>query len=209
MVLGQSDFESGLAAELKSSIDGLDEGSFADSKSFEEAMTAALGKREFVEQFPVSGKNAVRALEKESFASRVEFMKAVDGHIDRATLDGHAATLVNKGLNINAFLVLMAIVGFIAAFAISLGPVMWAMFSEIFPNRLRGLAISLAGFFNSLVSYTVQQVFPWELSRIGPGWTFFIFGSFATLAFLFTVKFIPETKGKSLEELEDELVRSD
>ncbi len=82
------------------------------------------------------------------------------------------------------------------------------MFSEIFPTRLRGLAISLAGFFNSGVSFLVQQLFPWELSTFGPGWTFFIFAGFATLAFLFTLKFIPETKGKSLEELEDELVRT-
>ena len=121
-------------------------------------------------------------------------------------LDGYTTTLTNKGLNINAKLVLIAIIGYIAAFAVSLGPVMWAMFSEIFPNRLRGVAISVAGFFNSLVSYTVQQVFPWELSAIGPAGTFFIFGLFAALALIFTAKFIPETKGKSLEELETELV---
>jgi nitrate/nitrite transporter NarK len=83
---------------------------------------------------------------------------------------------------------------------------MWAMFSEIFPNRYRGLAISLAGFFNSLVSYIVQQVFPWELSTVGPAVTFLVFGVFATLAFFFTIKFIPETMGRSLEELEEELI---
>jgi hypothetical protein len=85
---------------------------------------------------------------------------------------------------------------------------MWAMFSEIFPNRLRGLAISAAGFFNSLVSYAVQQVFPWELSSLGPAITFLIFGVFATLALFFTIRFVPETKGKSLEELEETLVIS-
>jgi len=116
--------------------------------------------------------------------------------------------LVNPSMNINARLVLMAIIGYIAAFAISLGPVMWAMFSKIFPNRLRGLAISLAGLFNSLISYSVQQIFPWELSAVGPAGTFLIFGIFATLAFIFTVRFIPETKGKTLEQLEDILVRT-
>jgi MFS family permease len=85
---------------------------------------------------------------------------------------------------------------------------MWAMFSEIFPNRLRGLAISLAGFFNSLISYAVQQIFPWELSVLGPAGTFLIFGVFAALAFVFTIRFIPETKGKTLEELEEILIRT-
>jgi MFS family permease len=120
----------------------------------------------------------------------------------------HRDELVNSSLTINSTLVLLAILGYIAAFAVSIGPVMWAMFSEIFPNRLRGLAISLAGFFNSLVSYSVQQVFPWELSTLGPAMTFMIFGIFAVLAFLFTAKFIPETKGKSLEEIEEMLITS-
>ena len=120
----------------------------------------------------------------------------------------HNEVLVNKSMNISAKLVLFAIIGYIAAFAISIGPVMWAMFSEIFPNRLRGLAISLVGFFNSLVSFTVQQVFPWELSHLGPAGTFLIFGIFATLALIFTIKFIPETKGKTLEEIEVLLIKT-
>jgi len=83
---------------------------------------------------------------------------------------------------------------------------MWAMFSEIFPMRLRGLAISAAGFFNSFVSFTVQQLFPRGLETLGPATVFAIFGGFATLAVLFTARFIPETKGRSLEELEAMLV---
>ena len=122
---------------------------------------------------------------------------------------GYSEVLVNSSMNISARLVLFAIIGYIAAFAISLGPVMWAMFSEIFPNRLRGLAISMAGLFNSLISYAVQQIFPWELSTLGPAGTFLIFATFATLAFLFTIRFIPETKGKSLEELEELLIKTD
>jgi sugar porter (SP) family MFS transporter len=128
--------------------------------------------------------------------------------LNQAGAGTSTAGLVNPSMIISARLVLMAIMGYIAAFAISLGPVMWAMFSEIFPNRLRGLAISVAGLFNSLVSYAVQQLFPWELAALGPAGTFLIFAIFATLAFFFTVKFIPETKGKSLEELEEMLVRA-
>ena len=171
-------------------------------------MIDAVSERIFAEELPLAGKNALRALKRQSFTTREEFFSAIDDYIDRSTLDDHVATLVNTGLNINATLVFVAIIGYIAAFAISLGPVMWAMFSEIFPNRLRGIAISAAGFFNSLVSYAVQQVFPWELTTLGPAVTFLIFGIFAMLAFVFTVRFIPETKGKSLEELEEQLVVS-
>jgi sugar porter (SP) family MFS transporter len=121
----------------------------------------------------------------------------------------YSESLVNPSMQISARLVLFAIIGYIAAFAISLGPVMWAMFSEIFPNRLRGVAISLAGLFNSMVSYVVQQVFPWELSVLGPAGTFLIFAVFASLAFVFTLRFIPETKGRTLEELEEILVKAD
>lgn len=116
--------------------------------------------------------------------------------------------LVKAGLDIDGRLVLMAIMLYIASFAISLGPVMWAMLSEIFPARLRGLAISAAGVFNSAVSFLVTQMFPWQLSNLGPATTFLIYGIFAALAFLFTLVLIPETKGRSLEEIEALLVRS-
>ena len=67
----------------------------------------------------------------------------------------------------------------------------------------------MAGFFNSLVSFTVTFAFPWELTNLGPATTFMIYGIFAAMTFLFTLRFVPETKGKSLEELESMLVKSD
>jgi MFS family permease len=114
-------------------------------------------------------------------------------------------SLAKAALQINSTLVLAAIMAYIAAFAISLGPVMWAMFSEIFPQRMRGVAISLAGFFNSAVSFGVQQLFPRGLETIGPANVFFVFGGFAALAFFFSWRIVPETKGRTLEELEREL----
>lgn len=114
--------------------------------------------------------------------------------------------LPKKALQANGDLILAAILLYIAAFAISLGPVMWAMFSEIFPARMRGVAISAAGFFNSLVSYGVQKFFPSGLAEFGPAGVFLFFGVFAALAFVFSLKVVPETKGKSLEELEAQLI---
>jgi SP family arabinose:H+ symporter-like MFS transporter len=108
--------------------------------------------------------------------------------------------------SMNALLVLVAIVGFVASFAISLGPVMWVLLSEIFPNEYRGAAISVAGFWNALVSASVTFIFPWELSKLGPSGTFLVYGLFASAALLFVLLFVPETKGQTLEELEGELM---
>mgnify|MGYP000683229825 FL=1 len=101
---------------------------------------------------------------------------------------------------------LIAIIGFVASFAISLGPVMWVLLSEIFPNEYRGVAISAAGFWNALVSASVTFVFPWELSTLGPAGVFLVYGLFASAALLFVLTFVPETKGRTLEELEGELM---
>lgn len=112
----------------------------------------------------------------------------------------------DAALTMNPQLVLIAIIGFVASFAISLGPVMWVLLSEIFPNEYRGAAISVVGFWNALVSASVTFVFPWELSTLGAAGTFLVYGIFASLALLFVLLFIPETKGRTLEELESELL---
>ena len=108
----------------------------------------------------------------------------------------------------NPTLILFGILGFVASFAISIGPVMWVLFSEMFPNRIRGLAISFVGLINSAVSFGVQLVFPWELATLGSSLTFLIYGLFAAAGLVFVLMVVPETKGKSLEELEAQLVRT-
>jgi len=109
-------------------------------------------------------------------------------------------------LDINPTLILIGILGFVASFAISLGPVMWVLFSELFPNRFRAVAISFVGLINSAVSFLVQLVFPWELENFGNSTTFLIYGLFAVIGLIFVMRILPETKGRSLEELESELV---
>lgn len=115
--------------------------------------------------------------------------------------------LITAAISMNPSLILIGILGFVACFAISLGPVMWVLFSELFPLRIRGVAISFVGFVNSAVSAGVQFIFPWELSTIGSSMTFLIYGLFAFASLIFIIRVIPETKGKSLEELEAQLVK--
>ena len=109
--------------------------------------------------------------------------------------------------DVNPTLVLVGILGFVAGFGVSLGPVMWVLFSELFPNRLRGVAVSFVGFVNSTVAFLVTFLFPWELATIGNSATFLIYGLFAIAGLFLLMRILPETKGRSLEELEAILVR--
>ncbi len=100
------------------------------------------------------------------------------------------------------YLVLVAILAYIAFFAISLGPLAFVVISEIFSNRNRGKAMSVCIFFLWIAVYVVSQSFPMLLASIGSAYTFWIFMVMAVFAFLFVYKLIPETKGKTLEEIE-------
>jgi hypothetical protein len=83
---------------------------------------------------------------------------------------------------------------------------MWVLFSEIFPNRIRGLAISCVGVANSAVCVVVQFVFPWEMEVLGGARTFLIYGVLALAGIAFIWRLVPETRGRTLEELEASLV---
>ena len=141
------------------------------------------------------------------YTSDVKFKNAIKLAIGEDLASQFEGAIIKKAIIANSVLILIGILGFVAAFAISLGPVMWVLFSELFPNRIRGLAISFVGLINSGVSFIVQLVFPWEMSTLGSSTTFMIYGVFALLGLIFVVMKVPETKGKSLEELEKMLIK--
>jgi len=141
------------------------------------------------------------------YESDLEFRSAVSGAIGKAAYQQFESQLVSAAIQMNSLLILLGILGFVASFAVSLGPVMWVLFSELFPNQLRGLAISFVGLVNSGISFGVQLVFPWELENLGNSMTFFIYGMFALVGLIFIVRNLPETKGASLEELQSRLVK--
>lgn len=142
-----------------------------------------------------------------TYTSDLSFKAALKESLGEELATQHETTLTTLGITINANLVLFAIIFFVASFAVSIGPVMWVLFSELFPNSIRGVAISFVGFINSMCSFLVQLIFPWELAHIGNSTTFLIFGAFAAIGLVFTLLVIPETKGKSLEELEAKLIK--
>lgn len=142
-----------------------------------------------------------------SFASDLSYKEALRESLGEDVSKKYESQLITAAVDMNAVLILIGILGFVAAFAVSLGPIMWVLFSELFPNYIRGLAISFVGLVNSAVSFSVQLVFPWELETLGSSTTFLIYGVFAVLGLIFILRTVPETKGKSLEELEAILVK--
>ncbi len=91
---------------------------------------------------------------------------------------------------------------YIASFAASYGPVTWVVISEIFPIKMRGVAMSVATLALWIAVYVVTQMFPILLEKVGPAVTFWIFGAMSLLSFLFVWSQVPETKEKTLEEIE-------
>ncbi|MBT8101828.1 MAG: sugar porter family MFS transporter, partial [Gammaproteobacteria bacterium] len=141
------------------------------------------------------------------FESDVDYREAVSAAVGATIYKQHESALVSNAIDMNPLLILFAILGFVASFAISIGPIMWVLFSELFPNNVRGMAISFVGLINSAVAFLVTFIFPWELENFGNATTFLIYGVFAVIGLIFVMRILPETKGRSLEELEQILVR--
>lgn len=102
---------------------------------------------------------------------------------------------------------LLLVVLAIACYAMSLAPVVWVVLSEIFPTRIRGMAMALSTFFLWLACFLLTYTFPLLNEWLGASGTFWIYGGICLAGFLFIRSQLPETKGKSLEEIERELTK--
>jgi len=101
---------------------------------------------------------------------------------------------------------LIMVVMIIGCFAMSLGPVTWVVLSEIFPNRIRGFAMSIATFALWAACFVLTYTFPLLNKMLNASGTFWLYGLICIFGFWFILKKLPETKGKSLEEIEHELI---
>lgn len=99
--------------------------------------------------------------------------------------------------------ILIFILAFIACFAFSFGPVCWVVVGEIFPNAVRGKAMALATLSLWVGNFLVGQLTPVMLEGLGSSWTFWLFAICCSPALWLTWKLIPETKGRSLENIEN------
>ncbi len=175
----------------------------------ERSMEALVEEVTEMESLPVHLENIHKLDEliDEPFENETAFFSLVNEKVGQDTYNLFKEIILKHSISINSLWVLIGLLMFVASFAISMGPVMWTLLSEIFPNKLRGLAISIMGFWNSIVSFSVATVFPVQLEYLGSDKTYLIYAIFGFLTLLFVWRFVPETKGKSLEELEETLIK--
>ena len=108
-------------------------------------------------------------------------------------------------LHVTGFFMVVLVVAAIAVYAMTLGPVTWVLLSEIFPNRVRGVAMATCTFALWTGCCTLTFSFPSLNASLGSSGTFWIYSAICICGFLFFLRRCPETKGKSLEQLEQEL----
>ncbi|WP_297643782.1 sugar porter family MFS transporter [uncultured Bacteroides sp.] len=105
------------------------------------------------------------------------------------------------------FIMIVFVVLAIGFYAMSLGPITWVLLAEIFPNRVRGVAMAVCTAALWIASFLLTYTFPFLNSGLGTGGTFMLYAVICLCGFMFILRHIPETKGKSLEELEKDLLK--
>jgi SP family arabinose:H+ symporter-like MFS transporter len=105
------------------------------------------------------------------------------------------------------FIMIVFVVLAIGFYAMSLGPITWVLLSEIFPNKVRGVAMAVCTAALWIASFLLTYTFPFLNSRLGTGGTFMLYAAICFFGFIFVLRRIPETKGKSLENIEKELIK--
>lgn len=102
----------------------------------------------------------------------------------------------------NPSLILFFVMGYLAFFALSLGPIVWVLIGEIFPNRVRSRGVAISIFVMWVANFAISYSLPILLKFIGGGFTFLIYAVMCIPCFLFVWKYLIETKGKTLEQIE-------
>ncbi|MCU4675640.1 MFS transporter [Catenovulum sp. 2E275] len=146
---------------------------------------------------------ALSALLNTEFYSDIEFKSAIVNIIGQSDFALIENDLLVRSTNMQSMLILTGIIVFVCSYNFSLGPILWILFSEIFPTKVRAVAITssalVATIFGGII---VPTFFPWQLENLGSGLTFLAYASFCVVGLLVMMKVMPETKGKTIEEIE-------
>lgn len=113
------------------------------------------------------------------------------------------ASMLLQGSPAQPYVVLALTVSFLAFMQGAISPTTWLMLSEIFPLRVRGMGMGVSVFFNWMTNFMITFAFPAALNYLGLAITFFVFAALNIIALLFAKKYLPETRGRSLEDLEN------
>ncbi|MGJ8743978.1 MFS transporter [Polaribacter sp.] len=139
------------------------------------------------------------------FTSDIEFKNFLSDILGVESARDNSGVIFKETAHMNAILILLSILTFIAAFNFSIGPIMWVLLSEIFPISNRGVAIPLFALISSTVSALVQYLFPLEMELFGAATTFIIYAGIVLVGVIILYKYLVETKGLSLEEIQVKL----
>jgi MFS family permease len=119
----------------------------------------------------------------------------------RATLVENAEGVLEPTLgDTQGLIALLAANGFVVFFGMSWGPAVWVLLGEMFNNRIRGTALGLAAAAQWLANFAISTTFP-ALAEIGLAFAYGFYTAFALLSLLFVARFVPETKGRQLEDM--------
>lgn len=141
------------------------------------------------------------------YGSDLAFKHALDAQIGHAALVANESVIMTVATSIRGTMVFIGIISFQCAYNFAMGPVVWILMSEVFPTKVRSFAIPFCGFIASVFGgVLVPLFFPWQLENLGAAATFAIYMGFCTVGILFVWKRVPETKNKTIEEIELELM---
>jgi len=110
-------------------------------------------------------------------------------------------------LKLGAVWIFVFTLAYVGSFAVAMGPVVWVVLSEIFPTRTRGRAMGVATVSLWVACFAVSQTVPWMFENLGEAVTFWSYATMCVVSFFFVALFVPETKGKTLEEIEQSWTR--
>jgi MFS family permease len=162
----------------------------------------SISKESITELTEIQNAERLIPLSGKSFGSDIEFKKALAETLGEEDSKAHASTLLQKAANINGILILIGILSFIAAFQSTLGPVMWVLFSEIFPISNRGIAIPFFTLVTSITSSLIQTFFPWQLENLGISSTLLFYATTVAIGLIILFIYLKETKNMTIEEVQ-------
>ena len=164
--------------------------------------TYSISKDNIAELTELPNAERLNVLIDKSYESDIHFKEALAETLGAEDSKAHSSTLLQKAANINGLLVLIGILSFIAAFQSTIGPVMWVLFSEIFPISNRGIAIPFFTLITSLTSSLIQTFFPWQLENLGISSTLLFYATTVAIGLIILFKYLKETKNMTIEEVQ-------
>ncbi|MEO9890913.1 MFS transporter [Aurantibacter sp.] len=164
--------------------------------------TYSISENSVTELSQIPSSERLLAIVGVSYDSDINFKTALANTLGEEDAKAHSNILLAKAVNINGLLILIGILSFVAAFQSTIGPVMWVLFSEIFPISNRGIAIPFFTLVTSLTSSVVQTFFPWQLENLGISSTLMFYATTVAIGMIILFFFLKETKNMTIEEVQ-------